>query len=222
MTLWDTAGLDEGTHGAVPATVAAARLKALLHALARSPSGVHLLLFCIRGTSRLTRALARQYNLVYASMCRKKVPIALVVTGLEHLHPHEPAAVGMERWWTAHAEEVTRLGMAFVAHACVTTVEVGAEGIGQERRIASQRRLQELVMAYACQGTAAWRIGPSWRLVVVSALCGLVHIHRTLDPNGKGNTSGVRRYYAALKQWLANIAKVIADRDFAVPKAIVR
>ncbi|KAH7912297.1 P-loop containing nucleoside triphosphate hydrolase protein, partial [Hygrophoropsis aurantiaca] len=112
--LWDTAGLDEGAFGSVPAAKAEEQLGLFLQALVAA-DGVDLLVYCVRGT-RLRKALLRNYKIFYGAICRKKVPVAIVVTGLEH---HEPE---MEDWWTMNNAELKKHGMRFNAHACVTTL----------------------------------------------------------------------------------------------------
>ncbi|KAG0707995.1 hypothetical protein DFH29DRAFT_561839 [Suillus ampliporus] len=113
--LFDTVGLDEGTAGTVPAAEAKKRLKNLLVKLTSSGSGgISLLVYCVHST-RARRALVRNYNHFYSTICRKKVPIVVVVTGLEN----EPV---MDSWWDTHREEFKSHGMHFKDHACVTTL----------------------------------------------------------------------------------------------------
>ncbi|KAG9316833.1 P-loop containing nucleoside triphosphate hydrolase protein [Chiua virens] len=113
-TIWDTAGLDEGTYGTVPAEIAEENLKRLLRDLTKA-NGIHLLVYCMRA-SRLRKTLLSNYNLFYSAICRKKVPIVAVVTGLENHEKH------MGDWWAANDSEFTMLKMHFDGHACVTTL----------------------------------------------------------------------------------------------------
>ncbi|KAF9227123.1 hypothetical protein BS17DRAFT_669723, partial [Gyrodon lividus] len=114
--IWDTAGLDEGPHGKVPAKIAAKNLKKLLRRLIRA-NRIDLLILCTRG-SRVRKALQNNYNLFYSAICqKKKVPIALVVTGLENCDEE------MEKWWITNEAELTKLEMIFDGHACVTTLK---------------------------------------------------------------------------------------------------
>lgn len=112
--IWDTAGLDEGTYGTVPAEIAEENLKRLLRDLTRA-NGVHLLMYCVRA-SRLRKTLLSNYNLFYSAICRKKVPIVIVVTGLENYEEQ------MADWWAANETEFATLKMHFDGHACVTTL----------------------------------------------------------------------------------------------------
>ncbi|KAN0091381.1 P-loop containing nucleoside triphosphate hydrolase protein [Tylopilus felleus] len=113
--IWDTPGLDEGTHGTVPAKIAEKYLKQLLRDLSKA-NGIYLLVYCIRG-ARLRKTLLSSYNLFYSAICRKKVPIVAVVTGLETYEGE------MEDWWSANEIGLAILKMHFDGHACVTTLD---------------------------------------------------------------------------------------------------
>ena len=111
----DTPGLDEGTHGTVPAKIAEVYLKQLLRDLSKV-NGIHLLVYCIMG-ARLCKTSLSNYNLFYSAICRKKVPIVAVVTGLEKYEGE------MEDWWTANETGLAMLKVHFDGHACVTTLD---------------------------------------------------------------------------------------------------
>jgi hypothetical protein len=147
VNLWDTVGLDEGTEGTVPARQAENSLKAVLCQITRW-NGIDLLLYCVRGT-RVRQALLRNYNIFYAAVCRKKVPVALVVTGLENYEGD------MEAWWTEHEKDLTKHGLRFDAHACVTTIQSDHPTI-QNRLKQSRDVLRNLVQAKF--GATAWRV----------------------------------------------------------------
>lgn len=146
VNLWDTVGLDEGTEGTIPARQAENSLKAFLRHISRW-NGIDLLLYCVRGT-RVRQALLRNYNIFYAAICRKKVPVALIVTGLENFEGD------MEAWWTEHEKDLTKHGMRFDAHACVTTMRSDHPAI-QNRLQQSREALRNLVRAKF--DTVAWR-----------------------------------------------------------------
>ena len=142
FTLWDTdiTGLDEASEGSAPTKQAETNLKQLVQELARS-GGINLIIYCIRGI-RLTRALKRNYDLFYATMCQKKVHVALVVTGLEYEKGE------MEKWWTKNEAVLRQNGMQFDAHTCVTTLDID-DHVVQQRRSASQSLLRELAVKYS-------------------------------------------------------------------------
>ncbi|KAG0704670.1 P-loop containing nucleoside triphosphate hydrolase protein [Suillus ampliporus] len=118
VKLFDTAGLDESSEGAVPAEEARRVLKKLLRSLMER-GDVHLLIYCVRGT-RERRALRRNYKLI-RSQVKERIPIVLVVTGLENQKPE------MEDWWKNNEQFMSELGMTFAGHACVTTVAINED-----------------------------------------------------------------------------------------------
>jgi hypothetical protein len=77
--------------------------------------GIGLLVYSVRSV-KVSRALFQNYNLVYSTICRKKVPIVIVVTGLENQEPT------MDSWWDTKGKEFEKCGMHFEDHVCVTTL----------------------------------------------------------------------------------------------------
>ncbi|KAG2052404.1 hypothetical protein BDR06DRAFT_887707, partial [Suillus hirtellus] len=82
--------------------------------------GVHLLLYCMRG-SRAQRALIKDYKFFTdivgsTATAAGSVPVAAVVTCLED-YPMD-----MDVWWTKNKDNLERLGMRFSAHACITSL----------------------------------------------------------------------------------------------------
>ncbi|KAG1732016.1 uncharacterized protein EDB91DRAFT_1152948 [Suillus paluster] len=81
--------------------------------------GVHLLLYCMRGTTPQS-ALVRDYQLftdiVGSTAGPGGVPVASVVTGLEG-YPND-----MDNWWMENKADLERLGMQFSAQACITSL----------------------------------------------------------------------------------------------------
>ena len=116
-TFWDTPGLNEGELGSVPAQVAMTNLCNLLR-----EHSVNLIIHCIRG-SRLTDIVRVNYDSVSGIVGKKKVPILLVVTGLEKEE-------NMDDWWKRNKEIIKNMGLAsaFDGYACVTTTK-GKNGI---------------------------------------------------------------------------------------------
>lgn len=178
--LWDTTGFDEGSEETVPANVTEKNLSKLMQGLAYS-GGVHLIIYCIRGT-RLAHALKRNYDIFYVTVCQKKVPVALVVTGLEH-QPGE-----METWWTENEAALQRNGMRFGAHACVTTLDV-EDPVIQQRRSTSRSSLRGLVIEYSKRPPL--KIDPS----VLSRVSPSIHgtLYRTPSTAKPGNAKAVRK-----------------------------
>lgn len=102
-----------GTADALPAAKAEKKLKGLLRELMSSRlDGISLLVYCMYSTIA-PRALVRAYNEFYSGICQKKVPIVVVVTGLEK-------ETRMESWWDTNQEKFE--DMYFAGHACVTAL----------------------------------------------------------------------------------------------------
>lgn len=116
FVLFDTAGLNEGTEGTVPAAKAERQLKSLLRELMNPGSdGISLLVYCVHSTTA-PHALARAYDTFYAGICQKRVPIVAVVTGLE-------GETRMEHWWDTNGAKFRSHDMQFADHACVTVLQ---------------------------------------------------------------------------------------------------
>ncbi|KAF8134422.1 P-loop containing nucleoside triphosphate hydrolase protein, partial [Boletus edulis] len=138
FVIWDTAGLDEGSQGTVPAEKAEEYLRQLLRDLARA-SGIDLLIYCVRGT-RVRSALLTNYHLFYSAICRKKVPIAIAITGLENQEGN------MDSWWLKNERQFSALQMRFDNYACVTTLQPLIENPTlEERRRISKAALVKLI-----------------------------------------------------------------------------
>lgn len=113
---WDTPGLNEGDDGNVPAGKAIESLRQLVEGL---PT-VNLVIYCVRA-QRLTGIVQKNYETFCKIMGDRKVPMLLVLTGLEQ----EDDRKG---WWKRNRKVVKRMRMTFEQHACVTTIK-GTNGI---------------------------------------------------------------------------------------------
>ncbi|KZP27761.1 hypothetical protein FIBSPDRAFT_853310 [Athelia psychrophila] len=110
IKLWDTAGLNESNEGSVSSARAIAAICKLVRDLELDPAGLSLLVYCVRG--RIHETTVMNYNMI-RSVCHGKIPIALVVTGLEH--------EDRKKWWDDNQPGFTKRGMDFEHHACVVT-----------------------------------------------------------------------------------------------------
>ena len=111
LRIYDTAGLNEpemGVNSFFGAIEKAHKLITSLH----DAGGIDLLLFCIRG-GRITATMQRNYRLFFEFLCGEKVPLAFVVTHLEHEDV-------MENWWQKNEKTFEKYGIQSVAHACIT------------------------------------------------------------------------------------------------------
>ena len=110
FNLHDTAGLDEAKGGTVAKHDAIVQLYTLLR---RLNTGVSLLVFCMRGP-RIKGSCVKNWRLFLEIICQRKVPIVLVVTGLENEEN------GMDYWWTQNKEYFMRYEMYPNGVACIT------------------------------------------------------------------------------------------------------
>lgn len=144
FVLFDTAGLGEGPAGTVPDKEAKRQLKSLLRQLmnSRSPSdGIGLLVCCVSRTTTLS-TIVQAYNTFYAGVCKKKIPIVIVITGLEQ----EP---NMESWWDQNKDKLK--SMHFTGHACVTALqEHPGNSEDFTRRIAESRDILSNLLVGNC------------------------------------------------------------------------
>jgi predicted GTPase len=140
-TMWDTAGLNEGSAGSVPADQALLHLRTLVDKL---EAGVSLLVYCIRG-ERYRNITKVNYDLFTQIICQGEVPVVVVVTGLENENR-------MEDWWEVNANQFSARGLHFDGHACVTTSK-GKEN-GFEKEYQESKRTVSTLINDLCPGTA--------------------------------------------------------------------
>ncbi|KAH0834013.1 hypothetical protein J3R83DRAFT_11249 [Lanmaoa asiatica] len=105
VNLWNMIGFDETDDDAL---VTERNLKFLVRGI-KQTAGIDLLVFCFRA-GRLKARHARNYNLFHAAICRKKVPVALVVLGPEE---------GADTWWQRNEQDLRRKGFRFDKHVYI-------------------------------------------------------------------------------------------------------
>ena len=108
--LHDTPGLNE-----VLTTPSKVAVMTLCDLATRLKGGVHLLLYVVRGP-RIEESSLQNYRLFKDVICGGKVPICLIVTGLEN--EDSP-----EQWWTDNKRNFDKLGMVFDDQACITATK---------------------------------------------------------------------------------------------------
>ncbi|KZP22227.1 P-loop containing nucleoside triphosphate hydrolase protein [Athelia psychrophila] len=108
VTLWDTAGLDQGSCSDKDT------IRRVCELILRLEQGVILLVFCLRG--RIHEGALENYEM-FRKLCHSTVPMVVVVSGLER----EPNKV---EWWSRNEVAFTRASMKFNYHACI----VGTRG----------------------------------------------------------------------------------------------
>jgi len=115
LTLWDTAGFEDAGDPVEPSRPKVSGKKALVNLyrlIEKLDEGISLLVFCVRGP-RITNSVVENYKLFHSAFCQGKVPVVLVVTGLEEIDP-------IDGWWLDNKEQFHGRGMVFGGQACVT------------------------------------------------------------------------------------------------------
>jgi hypothetical protein len=98
--------------------------------------GIDLLLFCVRA-GRVSATLQNNYRLFYEWLCEKKVPIVLVLTGLEREQ-------NMEDWWGRNKKHFEKYEISVNGHACITAANK-MDGRHQELYQLSRELIRNLV-----------------------------------------------------------------------------
>lgn len=133
VNVFDTVGLNEAIRGTVSPREAVEGLYNLTRQL---DDGISLLVFVMRAP-RITAVEQQNYQMFYEILCDKKVPIVIVITGLEY-EEH------MDEWWPANEEAFDLHEMLFHGHACITATR----GISNETAQAyeqSKLKVEELI-----------------------------------------------------------------------------
>ncbi|KZP22233.1 hypothetical protein FIBSPDRAFT_931233 [Athelia psychrophila] len=112
LTLWDTAGLDEGPTGRVTTLAAMKNIRELTTQLADS-TGLSLIIYMVRG--RLVGSIRKNYVL-FKAFCDDKVPFVIVVTGLDG----ESDRAG---WWSRNEGHFREAGLLGDGHACIVSAK---------------------------------------------------------------------------------------------------
>jgi small GTP-binding protein len=152
IRLWDTAGLTEKQMGMIATGKAIRHLNHLLKGLA---DGISLLVLCIRAP-KIKIEDRQNYKMFYEGLCRQKVPIVLVVTGLEEEDR-------MENWWDRNEGVFHVQQMSFYGHACITAIK-GKRRKDDEHMFAreyeeSRRKVLELVEQHCFEEVGNPRLG---------------------------------------------------------------
>jgi len=140
---WDTNGLNEDQEGSLlPPQVT---IRNFLEA-----QNVNLLIYCIY--EKLPNLLYVNYDLVWKIIFREKVPIVLVVTGLE-------GKDDMDEWWHENQKTIEEMNVSFDGHACITSSK--GRGYRYEKKFKdSARRIWKLVKEH-CRAEP-WSVPSEW------------------------------------------------------------
>jgi hypothetical protein len=146
------AGLDEDPRGTAPDKQARRMLKELVRTLMEK-GDIHLIIYCVRG-ERVIRTLRRNYEFIH-SQVKGKVPVVLVVTSLESYEPD------MEKWWGLNESTISKSGMTFAGHACVTTGMITQSKVTERGRNQSYHAVCNLIEQCRLSNETVGRIGQS-------------------------------------------------------------
>jgi len=181
--LFDTAGLNEGKEGTVSPTDAVINLYKLIRSL---EDGVNLLVYCVRGP-RIKESTVNNYKMFYSVFCKEKVPIVVVITGLEN-------EVNVDTWWDENEAGFTKHGMHFQDHVCGTATK-GKRGCFADEYEETATKLRRLLKATPLH--EPWKMEvTSWFVTVMKGLWN--HFARLF---GWGITVFSEALYRALKEF---------------------
>jgi GTPase SAR1 family protein len=149
VMLYDTAGLNEAEAGTVSPQRAIQNLRSLVEDL----KTVNLLVYCIRGT-RFRKIIADNYNIFCNAICGggSKVPIVLVITGLENED-------NMDDWWKDNKAYFDQYKLKFRGHACITATrgraskDDGSRHIFQDLYDDSKKKLVKMLADHAFESS---------------------------------------------------------------------
>jgi tRNA U34 5-carboxymethylaminomethyl modifying GTPase MnmE/TrmE len=133
--VFDTVGLEEPQLGTKEYLETIVNAYDLIKTL-KQAGGIDLLLFCVRA-GRFTSTIQNNYRLFYEWFCEKKVPIVLVLTGLEREE-------NMEDWWARYKGTFEKRGIVVGGHACITAAN-GLDGRQQGLYELSRHSVRTLV-----------------------------------------------------------------------------
>ena len=136
LNIFDTVGLNEGCKGTVSAPRAIEGLYRLMRGL---DGGVSLLVYVVRGP-RLKKSVRDNYEMFHEIFCEKKVPIVLVITGLEHEED-------MDDWWKRNEATFGEEKMWFSGAACITATRGRRDLLAQEYE-ESRIKVENLILKH--------------------------------------------------------------------------
>ncbi|KAF9223353.1 hypothetical protein BS17DRAFT_734089 [Gyrodon lividus] len=144
FNIFDTAGLNEGDPQTMNRLNGIRQLYQLLISL---NGGVNLLLFCMRAP-RIKESYIQNWKLFHEIICAERVPIAIIITGLEN----EDGS--MDNWWVQNRDDFEHKGMRAAGHACITATRGKMKGDGylfEDEYAESRGKVQQLIINCALQ-----------------------------------------------------------------------
>ncbi|KIJ10294.1 hypothetical protein PAXINDRAFT_37229, partial [Paxillus involutus ATCC 200175] len=166
IRIFDTVGLKDPERDVNGYLAAIDKACQLILSLSEA-GGVHLLLFCLRvGRMTITATVQSNYRLFHEFLCGKKVPLALVFTGLEKEER-------MEDWWLRNESNTTKYGIRSMGHACITTLRGNTPGQA-EKYATSEKTIRELLMNCALEDNAFLPESQDWLAMIGRRMMGLI------------------------------------------------
>jgi len=151
--VFDTIGLEEPELGMEEYLKTILNARNLVMEL-ENKGGIDLLLFCVRA-GRVTATIQNNYRLFHEWLCEKKVPIVLVLTGLER-------ETVMEDWWTRNKSNFDKHRIVVDGHACITA----ANDLDGRHRVLyeeSRKLVHSLVKKHTYdRSEGGWKAGYGW------------------------------------------------------------
>jgi predicted GTPase len=147
--VFDTCGIEEprlGTKEYLDIIVDAYNLIKKL----KNEGGIDLLLYCVRA-GPVTATLPTNYRLFYEWLCEKKVPIVLILTGLENEQ-------NMEDWWARNEHVFSKYQIHVDGHACITAAN-HVDGRRKQLYDESRSLIRHLVIQHTQGSGGAWNGG---------------------------------------------------------------
>jgi len=164
VRVFDTSGLNEGSKGTVKAQDAIKRLYELICQL---QDGVHLLVFVMRAP-RITETVWQNYKLFFEVFFQKKVPIAIILTGLENRE-------NMDEWWKENEATFDQYGMKFKGHACITSIRGECRNgayLYQKEYDESKKKVKQLIHGSCSQ--VGWKMdSKTWFNAIIYKVIGM-------------------------------------------------
>ncbi|KAN0090967.1 hypothetical protein V8E55_004533 [Tylopilus felleus] len=103
---------------------------------------------------RITTTTQSNYRMFCECLCNKKVPIALIFTGLER-------EVEMQDWWKRNETHIMHYGIKSDGHACITVVQDDTPG-EDLKYTELQKKIRELLKPCALKSAAFRLEAYSW------------------------------------------------------------
>ncbi len=153
ITLYDTVGLGGPPNSKHSTSNAAGMLYTLIY-----PAGINFLVFVVRASGDKIDDLnsAITYNkMVHDVFCQKKVPVLLLVTGMEGKDPKD---------WQERNEQILRRNLCFQDYACITAKR-GSGNRDDDDYIPSKDVVKDALTKFCKSHRTTWRppvIEESW------------------------------------------------------------